>query len=58
MAENKKVIDTTDVVYIKCTKEAPFHSDGDIIKVAPAVAEKMVAKKWGVKVDKPKPAEE
>jgi hypothetical protein len=43
-----KVIDTTVKVKVKATKDAPFHSEGEITEVAPAVAKKMVDKKWGV----------
>lgn len=43
-----KIIDLTERVTVKATKEAPYHEEGEVIKVAPAVAEKMIAKKWAV----------
>lgn len=45
--QEEKIIDTTDKVKVKCTKDAPFHQEGEITHVAPAVAQKMEKNKWG-----------
>lgn len=47
--EEAKVIDLTERVKVKCTKEAPHHEEGEITEVAPAIAEYMIKNKWAVK---------
>ena len=44
-----KKINTAEKVKVKATKDAPFHEEGEVVEVAPAVAEKMLKHKWAVK---------
>lgn len=40
------IVDLTKTVEVTATAEAPYHSKGEKIMVAPAVAEKMKANGW------------
>lgn len=48
--EETKIVDLTKRVKVKCTKDAPHHEEGEIVEVAPAIADYMVKNKWAVKV--------
>ena len=40
------IVDLTKTVEVTTTKDAPYHEEGEKIKVAPAVADKMKANGW------------